>query len=86
MSIISGEDGSVNYRFDIGLNIMINALKNTNLLGVGLSNANTDNFIIEYSNFGLVEVIANSFMYVITELGVLAVVFSLFVNKVFNFC
>lgn len=75
LSIISGEDGSVNYRFDIGLNIMINALKNTNLLGVGLSNANTDNFIIEYSNFGLVEVIANSFMYVITELGVLAVVF-----------
>ena len=78
ITILSGDDGSTNYRIETGMNVAKNALINTDGLGVGLTNANTEKFISEYSQYGLVEVIANSFMYLITEMGSLGIIFIVF--------
>ena len=56
---------------------MKNALINTNGAGVGFGNVNTDFFRSTYREYGLVSVIANSFMYFITEGGVFSFVYLL---------
>ncbi|GFZ33967.1 hypothetical protein CSC2_44930 [Clostridium zeae] len=73
--VIQGNDGSVNYRVQIGYLTMKNALVNSHLIGVGFGNSNTDMFQYIYSSYGIKDVIANSFMYFITEGGVFAIIY-----------
>jgi hypothetical protein len=75
LAILNGNDSSANYRVQIGYTTMKNALINTKLIGVGFGNLNTNGFQNAYSAFGIVEVIANSFMYFITEGGIFAIVY-----------
>jgi hypothetical protein len=78
LDVINGNDGSFSYRMFNGLNVMINALDNTNFFGLGFGSVNTQRIAIQYSNYGLIGVIANSFMYFITEGGICAIVYLAF--------
>lgn len=72
---LSGEDNSTKYRLMVGYEVMKNSLINNQGLGAGFGNLNTNNFKIDYNEYGLVTVIANSFMYFITEGGAFAVLY-----------
>ncbi len=72
--ILSGTDGSVFYRLNVSARIMGQILNHSNYIGTGLGNLNTDTVQNAYYSQGLVGVIANSFMYVIAEGGVGAIV------------
>lgn len=79
MDIVTGNDSSTLYRYNIGYIVMKNALINTKGLGVGFGNLNTDISKNIYSHFGLVDVIANSFMYFVMEGGIFSIVFLILV-------
>lgn len=75
LDVINGNDGSFSYRMFNGFNVMINALNNTNFFGVGFGNLNTQRIAAQYGGYGLIGVIANSFMYFITEGGICAIIY-----------
>lgn len=72
IDILNGKDGSVVYRFDVSFQVMKQMLIESNYLGIGFGNLNTDETRSMFYSFGLVEVISNSFMYFIAEGGVVA--------------
>lgn len=72
IDVINGNDSSFSYRMFSGFNVMTNALSNTNLLGVGFGNLNTQKIAMSYGSYGLIGVISNSFMYFIAEGGICA--------------
>ncbi|WP_152395112.1 O-antigen ligase family protein [Paenibacillus guangzhouensis] len=67
--IVSGNDGSVVYRFNTSFRVMEQMLLNSNFVGIGFGNLNTPVIQNAYANVGLVEVISNSFMYAVAEGG-----------------
>jgi len=69
IDIVNGNDGSVVYRFNTSFRIMEQMLLNSDLLGIGFGNLNTPAIQNAYAKVGLVEVISNSFMYVLAEGG-----------------
>ncbi|BFH64108.1 hypothetical protein [Paenibacillus azoreducens] len=71
--IVNGTDGSVFYRFNVSARIMGQILVDSNFIGTGWGNLNTDAVKNTYYSHGLVEIIANSFMYVIAEGGIGAI-------------
>ncbi|GAB6927003.1 hypothetical protein JCM10914A_09860 [Paenibacillus sp. JCM 10914] len=75
LDIINGNDGSVVYRFDVSFRVMWQMLIDSHWLGIGFGNLNTDLTRGMYYQFGLVEVISNSFMYVIAEGGIFMLIF-----------
>lgn len=75
LDILNGNDSSANYRIQVGYATMKNALINTKMIGVGFGNLNTNGFQNAYAAYGIVEVIANSFMYFITEGGIFAIAY-----------
>lgn len=79
-AVLNGNDASVSYRLKIGYIVMTQALKDTNMIGIGFGNLNTISTASEYANYGLVEIIANSFMYFITEGGLFAIIYLLIFN------
>lgn len=72
--IAAGRDGSVVYRFNTSFEIMKLMLLKTNFLGIGFGNLNTSAIQGGYAEYGLVEVISNSFMYVIAEGGIAMII------------
>lgn len=74
-SILSGKDGSANYRIKVGFDILKSALVNSNGIGIGLGNLNTPYIQNIYSKYGMVEIISNSFMYFFAEGGILAILY-----------
>lgn len=76
-AIFQGNDGSVMYRLNTGWEVMLKALENTKGIGIGFGNLNTSATQSAYSIYGLVDVIANSFMYFISEGGVFAIIYLL---------
>ncbi|MDN3019182.1 O-antigen ligase family protein [Paenibacillus sp. BSR1-1] len=78
--IFNGSDGSFNYRFTVSFNVMKQMLLDTNFLGVGFGNLNTDVISSKYISFGLVDIIANSYMYFIAESGIFGIIFILIFN------
>lgn len=72
--IVNGTDGSVFYRLNVSARIMSQILANSDFVGTGLGNLNTDTVQNAYYSQGLVGVIANSFMYFIAEGGIGAIV------------
>ncbi|MCJ8010482.1 hypothetical protein MUG84_01845 [Paenibacillus sp. KQZ6P-2] len=72
--IAAGRDGSVLYRFNTSFEVMKQMLLNTNFLGIGFGNLNTSAIQGGYAGYGLVEVISNSFMYVIAEGGIAMII------------
>lgn len=79
-AVLNGNDASVSYRLEIGYIVMTQALKDTNMIGVGFGNLNAISTASQYANYGLVERIANSFMYFITEGGLFAIIYLLIFN------
>ena len=73
--IINGNDPSGVYRYNTGFKVMKNALTNTKGIGIGFGNLNTENVRWLYQEYGLVEVIANSFMYFISEGGIFSIIY-----------
>ncbi len=74
---LAGNDSSALYRLNVGYEVMKNALINTNGAGVGFGNINTEFFRSTYSEYGLVSVVANSFMYFIIEGGIFSIIYLL---------
>lgn len=72
--ILNGNDGSVVYRFDVSFNVMKQMLIESNYLGIGFGNLNTEATRSFFYSYGLVEVISNSFMYFIAEGGIPALI------------
>lgn len=72
---LTGNDMSNNYRVGVSNKVLINSLINSKGLGIGLGNLNTDKFRLEYMQYGLVDVLANSFPYFFIECGVTAIVY-----------
>lgn len=71
---IIGKDESNSYRIGVSMDILKNSLKDYHLLGCGFGNLNTDHFREKYANLGIVEVLANSFIYYIIEAGIFAII------------
>ncbi|MFC7678323.1 O-antigen ligase family protein [Paenibacillus sp. GCM10028914] len=72
--ILNGKDGSVVYRLNVSFTVMKQMLIESNFLGIGFGNLNTDATRSLYYSYGLVEVISNSFMYFIAEGGIPALI------------
>lgn len=78
-AILNGNDASTRYRLVIGFNTMKQILVDTNFIGVGFGNFNTEENLYFYSSLGIVTRIANSFMYFIAENGVFGVLFEIYI-------
>lgn len=74
-SVASGTDGSVNYRLNVSFDVLGRSMSDYGPFGVGLGNVNTDAFISRYANFGLDQMIVNSFVYFWVETGAIGFIF-----------
>ena len=86
-SVLSGTDGSVNYRLNVSFEVLGESLRDYNLLGTGLGNVNTDGFISRYSGLGLDQMLVNSFVYFWVETGIIGIViWAVFMIYLFRKC
>ncbi|MBQ6127586.1 hypothetical protein IJI69_02740 [Candidatus Saccharibacteria bacterium] len=86
-SVLSGTDGSVNYRLNVSFEVLGRSLQDYNLLGSGFGNVNTDGFISRYSDLGLDQMLVNSFVYFWVETGLVGIViWAVFMVYLFRKC
>ncbi|WP_291633841.1 hypothetical protein [Clostridium sp.] len=74
---LNGSDSSNSYRVNVTQKFTSTAITNTNGIGVGLGNLNTDNTRKIFKSTGMTAVVAASFPYFIAEGGVFGIVYLL---------
>jgi hypothetical protein len=74
---IDGSDSSNSYRVNVTQEFTSAAVTNTNGIGVGLGNLNTDRTRKIFMSTGMTAVVAASFPYFIAEGGIFAILYSL---------
>ena len=84
-SVVSGTDGSVNYRVNVSFNVLGQSMNDSGFLGVGLGNVNTQEFISKYYDIGLDQMIVNSFVYFWVETGIIGfIIWVIFMGMLFK--
>lgn len=78
-AVLSGSDGSFNYRWYASTESLCSILSKTNYLGLGFGNMNTAEGISLLSSVGIDNIFANSFMYFIAEAGILGIFYLFFI-------
>lgn len=78
-AILSGTDGSFNYRWYASTESLRSILSKTNYLGLGFGNMNTAEGISLLSSVGIDNIFANSFLYFIAEAGILGIFYLFFI-------
>jgi hypothetical protein len=71
ISILNGADSSFNYRYFAGLRAISASFENNALLGIGFGNLNTDYYKYIFYDYGIINKVANSFMYLMIEGGII---------------
>lgn len=71
---IAGNDSSNSYRIDLSINLLKKSINENYYLGCGFGNLNSHNFRIKHAEFGIAEVIANSYIYYIIETGIFGII------------
>ena len=77
VNTLSGQDGSINYRVNVSIDVFKQSLTDYNYLGAGFGNVNTPDFINSYKYLKLDQMIVNSFIYFVTETGILGILYLL---------
>lgn len=70
----NGKDSSNNYRIGLSYKILLDSFSKYYGLGCGLGNVNTEAFMSQYKDWGMITVITNSFVYYVVESGIFGVV------------
>lgn len=78
LAVISGTDGSFNYRYTYALQALLKILPVTHYCGLGFGNMNTVEGLKILNQFGMEYAFSNSYMYLVCEGGMLAIVFLCF--------
>ena len=73
---LDGKDSSNSYRVNVTQEFTSTAVTNTNGIGVGLGNLNTDNTRKIFKSTGMTAVVAASYPYFIAESGVFGIVYT----------
>lgn len=77
-AVVSGQDGSFNFRYTAAYNSLLNILERTNNWGIGLGNMNTEEGLRLLLLTGIDHKFANSFMYFVAENGFLGIGYIIF--------
>lgn len=72
---LAGKDGSVNYRVNVSLEVLNKSLKDYDYMGCGFGNLNTTDFISQYQDFKLAQMVVNSYIYFWIETGILGIIY-----------
>lgn len=72
---LAGKDGSVNYRVNVSLEVLNKSLKDYDYMGCGFGNLNTIDFISQYQDFKLAQMVVNSYIYFWIETGILGIIY-----------
>lgn len=72
---LAGKDGSVNYRVNVSLEVLNKSLKDFDYMGCGFGNLNTTDFISQYQDFKLAQMVVNSYIYFWIETGILGIIY-----------
>lgn len=71
---INGNDSSNKYRVNLSLKVLERSFNDYHYLGCGFGNLNSSSFKENYTDLGITEVLANSYIYYIIEGGIFAIV------------